>query len=112
VNLPETRQRVNLLFDFYEALLTPRQREIFAMHHMDDCSLAEIGDAMSITPQAVADMLKRVNGKLNHYDKLLGLVEKFEHQQKTAEEINLALNELVQTESVGRIRKLVENLPM
>ena len=99
-DLPETRQRKNLLFDFYETLLTDRQREIFTLHHMDDCSLVEIGDAMGITPQAVADMLKRTNKRLSHYDKLLGLVEKHQSQQVAAAEIKTFLGELRKSHNI------------
>ncbi|MCL2386766.1 MAG: hypothetical protein FWC89_04350 [Defluviitaleaceae bacterium] len=111
-DLPESRQRKNLLYDFYETLLTERQREIFVMHHMEDCSLVEIGNVMGITPQAVADILKRTNGRLNHYDKLLGLIEKFETQQATAAKIKLALDEFEKnpvSQNITEIRNLVEN---
>lgn len=94
MDLPEARRRKAVLFDFYEALLTPRQREVFVMHFMEDNSLAEIGEATGTTPQAVADMLKRVNGRLNHYDKLLGLVEKHEALQNAVAQIRLSLDGL------------------
>jgi len=113
MNLPETRQQKNMLFDFYEALLTAKQREVFAMHYMEDNSLAEIAECMGITPQAVADMLKRVNGRLNHYDKLLGMTEKFNNQQALAAKINIALDELEQNPSqsgVKQIRELVNEV--
>ncbi|MCL2224192.1 MAG: hypothetical protein FWB96_04395 [Defluviitaleaceae bacterium] len=117
MDLPETRQQKNLRFDFYEALLTAKQREVFTMHYMEDNSLAEIGAYMEITPQAVADMLKRVNGRLNHYDKLLGLVEKSENQQAFASKINLALDDLESnphtTERgaiIAQIRRLLNSL--
>ncbi|MCL2578244.1 MAG: DNA-binding protein [Defluviitaleaceae bacterium] len=115
MNLPETRQQKNLLFDFYEVLLTAKQREVFTMHYMEDHSLAEIGDFMGITPQAVADMLKRVNGRLNHYDKLLGMTEKFKNQQALATKINLALDDLEQNPMetgaiIAQIRRLLNNL--
>ena len=65
-----------MLFDFYGALLTEKQQEFYVMHHDEDCSLAEIGEVFSITPQAVADMLKRTDKKLNFYEEKLGLVKK------------------------------------
>jgi hypothetical protein len=94
MDLPEARQKKNLLFDFYENLLTPRQREVFTMHFMEDNSLVEIGDALGITPQAVADILKRTVGRLNHYDKILNLAEKFETQKNSATRIKLILDDL------------------
>jgi predicted DNA-binding protein YlxM (UPF0122 family) len=117
MDLPEKRSHKNLLFDFYEQLLTDKQREVFAMHYMEDNSLAEIGEAMGITPQAVADMLKRVNGRLTHYDKLLGLVEKSENQKIFAARITHALNDLEANPNttergaiITQIRRLLDNL--
>jgi len=117
MDLPEARQRKNLLFDFYEALLTQRQRDVFTMHYMDDNSLVEIGEAMEITPQAVADMLKRTIGRLEHYDKLLGLTKKFEAQQATVAKIQLALDDFEKTSLTpeitaitSQIRRLLTNL--
>lgn len=117
-DLPAARQHKNLLFDFYGALLTERQREIFVMHHLEDCSLAEIGETMGVTSQAVADLLKRSAGRLNRYEEQLGLVKKYTTHQGTVSEINHALAEL---ETLGwddintmtsHIRKLVESLVM
>jgi len=103
MNLPETRQRIIVLFDFYESLLTPRQREVFAMHYMEDNSLAEIGEAFDITPQAVADMLKRTIKRLEHYDKQLTLVEKHEHRKAVVEKIRNTVNQ-------KQIQKLLDEL--
>ncbi|MCL2456748.1 MAG: sigma-70 family RNA polymerase sigma factor [Defluviitaleaceae bacterium] len=94
MDLPEAREKINLLFDFYAALLTQRQREIFTMYYFDDCSLAEIAKSVDISPQAVADMLHRTTKKLQHYEKLLGLAQKFEHQNRTLEEIKILLEKL------------------
>jgi len=115
MNLPESRQRKNLLYDFYESLLTQRQREIFAMHYMEDCSLAEIGTAAGITPQAVADILKRTATRLEHYDKRLGLIERHENRKFDAKKIQLLLEDLEQNPSqssviISQIRRHLENL--
>jgi predicted DNA-binding protein YlxM (UPF0122 family) len=85
--LPATVQHKNLLFDFYGGLLTEKQRAFFTMHYMDDLSLAEIGEHSGITPQAVADLLKRANRLLDGYEARLGLVSKFKQQQDTLEKI-------------------------
>ena len=77
-NLAENVQQKNMLFDFYGNLLTEKQREIFIRHYMDDLSLAEIGQLNDITPQAVADLLKRAAAHLEKYEKKLGLIGKFD----------------------------------
>lgn len=110
MDLPEARQRKNLLFDFYENLLTQRQREIFSMHYMEDCSLAEVGAATGITPQAVADMLRRVNTRLEHYDKRLGLVEKHESRKFAAKKIRLLLDDLENKPDTPEILAIITQL--
>ncbi|MCL1877921.1 MAG: DNA-binding protein [Defluviitaleaceae bacterium] len=117
MDLPEARQRKILLYDFYENLLTQRQREIFAMHYMDDCSLAEIGAAAGITPQGVADILKRVTAKLEQYDKRLGLVEKHENRRADAKKIRLLLDDFESNPRtpeapaiISQIRRQLDNL--
>jgi len=112
MDLPAARQHRNLLFDFYGALLTERQREVFSMHHMEDCSLAEIGAGIGVTPQAVADLLKRSLGRLNRYEAKLGLVAKYAAHRDTINELHNALAELEDSAPVTRIRELVDTLSM
>ena len=115
-DLPMTRQHKNMLFDFYGLLLTERQREIYVMHHHDDCSLAEIGDSMGVTPQAVADMLKRADAKLNRYEEKLGLVQKFHSQQEVLAETEGTLTELAKlpgaSEKAAAIRKAIAKMSL
>ena len=80
-------QQNNLLFDFYAGLLTPRQREVFAMHYMEDMSMTEIALAVGTSPQAVLDMLKRTKTKLGKLEAQLGLVKKHLLQKKIVAEV-------------------------
>jgi len=93
-DLPATRRHKNMLLDLYGALLTQKQREIYAMHHDDDCSLAEIAAAIGITPQAVADSLKRTDAKLNSCEAKLNLMLKFQMYQDAAMAIEKELDAL------------------
>ena len=88
------RQNKNLLFDFYGALLTEKQRDIFAMYTVEDCSFSEIGKELGITPQAVADVIKRATMQLTKYEESLGLVQKFLTQKQAIETIETALQKL------------------
>ena len=108
-DLPLERQWKNLLFDFYGALLTARQREVFSLHHMDDLSLTEIGEMVGTSPQAVLDMLKRTSVKLGRYEEKLGLVGKYISQKKAAEEIGGLVTE-VNPECSPRILALVDSM--
>ena len=60
----EKTLRMNLLFDFYGPLLTDRQRDVFRMYFQEDLSLAEIGEELDVSRQAVYDLLKRVQVSL------------------------------------------------
>ena len=98
MDLLAKRQKRNLLFDFYGSLLTKKQREIFTMHTVDDCSFTEIAREYDITPQAVSDNLKRATTQLEKYEKSLGLVTKLEGRANTISEIEAILGKL---ESLG-----------
>ena len=115
-DLLSARQNKNMLLDFYGTLLTEKQRNIFEMHMADDCSFTEIGKEFGITPQAVADFIKRALMQLEKYEKNLGLVKKFKYQQQVFEEIETVIDKLEninQPETTGlamEIRELLDKL--
>jgi len=109
-DLPTTREHKNMLYDFYGTLLTEKQREIYTMHHDEDCSLAEIGETIGITPQAVADTLKRANGKLNRYEEKLRLVEKHRIHKKLAKQIEAKLLELETMPEISERVKIIRSV--
>ena len=92
-DLPSELQQNNLMFDFYAGLLTPRQKEIFSMHYMEDMSMTEIALAVGTSPQAVLDILKRTKGKLKKYEGQLGLVKKYMLQRKIVAEVKKLLGD-------------------
>ena len=88
------REHKILLYDFYGALLTDRQRDVFTMHHMEDCSLAEVGETLGITPQAVSDMLRRTMQQLYKYEDKLRLAERHQAQKVIIQRLYTALDAL------------------
>lgn len=84
----EKRSFLCLLFDFYGALLTEKQRFVFELYYHNDLSLVEIAEQEDISRQAVHDILKRSENTLYDYEKRLHLVEKF---TKTKDELANAL---------------------
>jgi len=92
--LLQARQDNNLLYDFYGSLLTAKQRHVFEMHALHDCSFSEIAQEMGITPQAVADNIKRTRAQLNKYEQNLGMVQKLQVQQELLQEIDTELAKL------------------
>lgn len=72
----EKKQRVNLLMDCYEELLTDKQQEYLTLYYDEDLSLAEIADDLGVSRNAVHDNLKRAVASLEDYEKKLHLLEK------------------------------------
>lgn len=64
------------LFEFYQGLLTKRQREIFSSYYLYDLSLSEIAEPEGKTRQNVYEQVKKVKNKLYEYEKQLKLKEK------------------------------------
>lgn len=70
------------LFDFYGNLLTDKQQEIFRYYIIDDLSLGEIAEELNISRQAVYDTFKRSKKVLEGYETKLGLLDKFNINNK------------------------------
>ncbi|MDN6570226.1 MAG: DNA-binding protein, partial [Staphylococcus equorum] len=45
--------RMNYLFDFYQSLLTNKQRNYLELFYLQDYSLSEIADTFDVSRQAV-----------------------------------------------------------
>ena len=88
------RHHKNLRFDFYGNLLSEKQKEFFTLYHMEDFSLAEISEEMNITPQAVSDLLRRTEQKLDDYEVKLGLVQRHMIQADTASYLISLINKV------------------
>lgn len=69
--------KVSLLYDFYGALLTEKQRSVMEMYHEENLTLQEIAEESGITRQAVHNTLKFAEEALNEYEDKLGLVKQF-----------------------------------
>jgi uncharacterized protein len=75
--LLEKTNRMNYLYDFYQALLTPKQSSYMALYYLDDYSLGEIAEEYDVSRQAVYDNIKRTEAMLEEYEEKLLLFEKF-----------------------------------
>lgn len=109
----EKRGYLILLFDFYGALLTDKQRLIFDYYYQDDLSLGEIAQEQGISRQAVYDIIKRTENTLEEYEKKLGLVNKFMFSKKKLKEIILILEDITdhnQGEDIQKIKGLINEL--
>lgn len=64
------------LYDYYEELLTDKQREYFESYYFQNLSLQEISDNNKISRNAIHKQIKEAINKLNFYEEKLGLYEK------------------------------------
>ena len=85
--------RQTLLYDFYGELLTEHQKQVYEDVVLNDYSLSEVAQSLSISRQGVNDMVKRSTRLLNEYEEKLHLVERFVDLRG----------------KVGEIHKLTEN---
>ena len=75
------------LLDCYGSLLTDKQREIYEWYYQQDLSLGEISEVAEVSRNAVFDLISRTDGKLERYEKALGLVAAGDRQRKEKEEL-------------------------
>ncbi|MDO5300880.1 MAG: sigma-70 family RNA polymerase sigma factor [Tissierellia bacterium] len=79
--------KMNELMDFYDALLSERQRRVLTLYHLEDLSLMEIAELMEISKQAVSQHLKKGEEKLMEFEERLGLRDKFFQQTEKQQKI-------------------------
>jgi len=85
--LAKTTQ-INLLFDFYEPLLTEKQRTFLSHYFHDDFTLGEIAENFGISRQAVFEHIRRAESTLHDYEAKLGLLRKHEQRRKLLQQLD------------------------
>lgn len=99
-------QQIALLYDFYGALLTPRQQELVRAYFLEDLSLAEIAEIEGVSRQAVHDLIKRSEAALHEYEERLGFIREFRLRQELVSRLEQALDR----DDLAAARRLVEKL--
>ena len=94
----EKTMRINYLFDFYQSLLTEKQKSYMSLYYLDDYSLGEIADEYDISRQAVYDNIKRTEAMLEEYEMKLLLFQKFQERTMWIAK----MKELIDTETYSR----------
>lgn len=102
----EKTMRMNFLFDFYQALLTPKQREYMHMYYLEDYSLVEISEIANVSRQAVYDNIKRTETILESYEKKLGLYQKYQQRNELLNELEALLAEREDNNNPQIMKKL------
>lgn len=92
-------EHYNNLLDFYESLLTEKQKLVAQLHFREDYSLSEIAEHTLSSRSAVHDSLQRVESILDLYEKELKCHQRFIERQECYEKLKLLnisdVNEIV-----------------
>ena len=73
------------LLDYYGALLTDKQRDIYEWYYQQDMSLGEISEIANVSRNAVHDLINRTDEKLERLESALGLIASGEEQKRNVE---------------------------
>ena len=99
--------RMNYLFDFYQSLLTDKQRNYLELFYLQDYALSEIADTFNVSRQAVYDNIRRTGDLVEDYEKKLELYQKFEQRREIYDEMKQHLSN---PEQIQRYIQQLEDL--
>ena len=103
----EERYRLNLLLDFYGALLSGHAREFMRLRLEEDMSLQEIAEGAGVSRQAVHDSLTRSEKQLIEFEDKLGLMKRFEQMKARVDECEAQL--AVARQALDRAEALIKS---
>ncbi|BCB03326.1 MULTISPECIES: putative DNA-binding protein [Bacillaceae] len=89
----EKTTRMNYLYDFYQSLLTPKQRSYMSLYYLDDFSLGEIAEEYNVSRQAVYDNIKRTEAMIEEYEEKLLLFKKFQERNEILDQLRQKIEE-------------------
>jgi len=103
----EKTNRMNMLFDFYEPLLTDKQRTFLMQYFIEDFTLGEIAAEVGISRQAVYEHIKRAENVLENYEAKLGLLSRHQALRSAMDELEAYIGTMPQdgthTDTLKRI---------
>ncbi|AKS67323.1 DNA-binding protein [Staphylococcus schleiferi] len=85
--------RMNYLFDFYQSLLTEKQRNYLRLFYLEDYALSEIAETFEVSRQAVYDNIRRTGDLVEDYEAKLGLYRRFKRRQEIYQLMHQNINE-------------------
>ena len=98
-----------LLLDYYGGMLTEKQRECFDMRYNQDLSLAEIGQELGVSRQAVNDNLTRTEALLRRMEENIGCVKRYKLAREAVSEIRNAAT-VLDTSSDPAVRAALQRI--
>ncbi|MPQ42387.1 putative DNA-binding protein [Clostridium tarantellae] len=107
----EDRFEISILLDYYDSLLTDKQRNIMSLYYNDDLSLAEIAELNNTSRQAIYDLIKRCYKQLVIYEEKLQLLKKTVIRMEMKDElIKLLDNAYLNKDLINHINKNIEEI--
>ncbi|WP_342509409.1 putative DNA-binding protein [Sporosarcina sp. FSL K6-2383] len=100
--------RINFLFDFYQSLLTDKQRLYMQLYYLEDLSLGEIAGEYGVSRQAVYDNVRRTEAMLEDYETKLNLFSKFQQRLEIVDRLEQLITDT--DEQSTTIRELLVEL--
>jgi len=91
---------ITQLFDYYEKLLTDKQRQYFTDYYIENLSLSEIAENYQVSRNAVFKQIKEAESKLKFYEEKLNLL-------KNSIEISRLLEQIKDERIKEQIEKLI-----
>nr|WP_143861251.1 putative DNA-binding protein [Nosocomiicoccus ampullae] len=85
--------RMNYLYDFYNGLLTDKQKDYVKLYYLMDLQFSEIADELNVTRQAVYDNLKRTTEVLEAYEENLGMYARYLKRQQLYDALKTSLDD-------------------
>jgi len=105
---------ISVLYDFYNQILTEKQKDIVDLYYNQDLSLGEIAEEFNISRQAVYDMLKRTEKLLYQYEEKLGFIKLLQAKNEKILEIlykvNYLENELKSNSTSEQLQKRIDEI--
>lgn len=72
----EERDLLIVLYDYYESLLSNKQKEYFSLYYFDNLSLSEISENIGVSRNAIHKSLKSIETLLLDYEDKLKIYNK------------------------------------
>lgn len=106
----EKTTRMNYLFDFYQSLLTSKQKSYMSLYYLDDFSLGEIAEEYEVSRQAVYDNIKRTEAMLEQYEEKLLLLKKFQERKEMFNKLKELASGSKEEEEITALIEALEKL--
>lgn len=107
----EKTNRMNMLFDFYEPLLTDKQRTFLMQYFIEDFTLGEIAAEVGISRQAVYEHIKRAETVLENYEAKLGLLVRHQALRGAMDELEAQIATMTEDGThTDALKRIAESL--